>query len=102
MNIRARLTGVVAGSALALGAAVGMAPSAAAVPSGCYSWTDAGGGNTRCTTGSGQVRSMVWCRGLLGLYGSTAYGPWDGVGQTSRAQCPLGTYPSWAGIGGLR
>ena len=41
-------------------------------------------------------------RGLLGLYGSTAYGPWVRVGQTSRAQCPLGTYPSWAGIGGLR
>jgi hypothetical protein len=67
-------------------AVAGTATAAYATPSNCTLTR----GAVTCPAGTGSYRAAVTCL-VKGEYESDHYGPWVGIGTTSRVGCPGGT-----------
>lgn len=74
-------------------ASLAVAPgSASATLSGCTAQVKANVFSTRCIYGSGLQRAHAWCRTSTTYFVAERWGSWVGVGGTSSAGCPTGTY----------
>ena len=83
--------------ALMIGAsAMLVATPANALPGSCNSYVASDGrGYARCTSGSGEYRVGIACKGWINLgYGFTSWGNWARPGgeYQSVAKCPIGSW----------
>jgi hypothetical protein len=82
--------GVLGGSALV--APLLSAQSASATPSGCSVLLVSNReGYSRCNSGSGGHRVVLYCKNLGFFGGSWKSGPWRNSAQQSWASCPWGS-----------